>query len=118
MQVGYARKSDESVSSGWWEGEEAEKHLVELLKDTDVTNVWIRTTPDGRAFSLKHNGEKLGPRFLSMPDPSPSVSRLDIIAAQLACVRGEEGAAERLEALLEEVADEGRLDTLRGEPGE
>jgi hypothetical protein len=83
MQVGYSRKSDESVSSGWWEGVEAQHHLEGLMDDPDVVGVWIRTTPEGRAFTLKKNGRDLdGPRFLSMPDP-PGTTRIAEIRKRL-----------------------------------
>lgn len=91
MQVGYSRHSDESVSSGWYEGRELEGHLLELVADPDVTAVWLRPYPDGEAFHIKLRGKTLdpdGPRFLSMPDP-PGTTRIAVIRENLASLRGE-----------------------------
>lgn len=59
MQVGYARTSDGTVSSGWWEGEELESQLRSTLFSPDVPEVWVRPTPNGAALVLKLKGKLL-----------------------------------------------------------
>lgn len=46
VQIGYHRKSDNSVSSSFWRpGAERTAYVAELMADPDVMSAWYRT-PD------------------------------------------------------------------------
>jgi hypothetical protein len=57
MQVGYS--DGDCVSSGWYEGKLLERHLLEILADRRISEVWVRATPTGAAFELKVAGTSL-----------------------------------------------------------
>lgn len=62
MQVGYHRKSDDSLSSGWWEGEALEQHVLELEENPDIDAAWLRATPRGTVL-VHFKGPVDGPDF-------------------------------------------------------
>ena len=44
LRIGYFRASDESVSSSTWDGNDrlTWNHIRLLLKDPDISDVWVR----------------------------------------------------------------------------